>query len=140
MMKKFILLFGALLPGLAFAQSDRKLDAQGNLLYQYQRTVSDPCDTCKELTVTLLFVNGSRSTAISLRQEAFDTQVRWIDIAGGTADHEEVVELVTANLEPNQTVTWSYAVSAKKGKISAPEKAALLIMDEKYGVEKVWFK
>ena len=85
-------------------------------------------------------MNGSRSTAISLRQEAFDTQVRWIDIAGGTADHEEVVELVTANLEPNQTVTWSYAVSAKKGKISAPEKAALLIMDEKYGVEKVWFK
>lgn len=140
MMKKIILFLGLLLPTWAFAQADRKLDTDGNLLYQYQRTVSEPCDTCKELTVTLLFVNGNHPAAISLRQEAFDTQVRWIDIAGGTAGHEEVVEFVTANLEPNQTITWSYAVSAKKGKVSAPEKAALLIMDEKYGVEKVWFK
>lgn len=140
MMKKIILLLGVLLPGLAFAQTDRKLDTDGKLLYQYQRTVSDPCDTCKEITVTFLFVNGSRPTAISLRQEAFDTHVRWIDIAGGTAGHEDVVEFVTANLEPNQSVTWNYAVSAKKGKVSVPEKAALLIMDEKYGVEKVWLK
>ena len=85
-------------------------------------------------------MNGNHLAAISLRQETFDTQVRWIDIAGGTAGHEEVVEFVTANLEPNQTITWSYAVSAKKGKVSAPEKAALLIMDEKYGVEKIWLK
>ena len=140
MMKKIILLLGLLLPTWAFAQADRKLDADGKLLYQYQRTVSEPCDTCTEITVTLLFVNGNHPTAISLRQEAFDTQVRWIDIAGGTAGHEEVVEFVTANLEPNQTITWSYAVSAKKGKVSAPEKAALLIMDEKYGVEKIWLK
>ena len=55
MMKKIILLLGLLLPTWAFAQADRKLDTDGNLLYQYQRTVSEPCDTCKELTVTLLF-------------------------------------------------------------------------------------
>ena len=77
MMKKIILLLGLLLPTWAFAQADRKLDTDGNLLYQYQRTVSEPCDTCKELTVTLLFVNGNHPAAISLRQEAFDTQVRW---------------------------------------------------------------
>ena len=69
MIKKIILLLGLLLPTWAFAQADRKLDTDGNLLYQYQRTVSEPCDTCKELTVTLLFVNGNRPAAISLRQE-----------------------------------------------------------------------
>ena len=139
-MKKTALLLLLLVPLFAFGQADRKLDADGKLLYQYQRTVSEPCDTCSEITVTFLFVNGSHSTAISLRQEAFDTDVRWIDIAGGTAGHEEVVEFCTANLAPNQSVTWTYAVSAKKGKVSAPEKAALLIMDEQYAVEKIWLK
>ena len=139
-MKKTALLLLLLVPLFAFGQADRKLDADGKLLYQYQRTVSEPCDTCSEITVTVLVVNGSHSTAISLRQEAFDTDVRWIDIAGGTAGHEEVVEFVTANLSANQTVTWTYAVSAKKGKVSAPEKAALLIMDEQYAVEKIWLK
>lgn len=139
-MKKTALLLLLLVPLFAFGQADRKLDADGKLLYQYQRTVSEPCDTCSEITVTFLFVNGSHSTAISLRQEAFDTDVRWIDIAGGTAGHEEVVEFVTANLAPNQSVTWTYAVSAKKGRISAPEQAALLIMDEQYAVEKIWLK
>ena len=95
-MKKTALLLLLLVPLFAFGQADRKLDADGKLLYQYQRTVSEPCDTCSEITVTFLFVNGSHSTAISLRQEAFDTDVRWIDvrwidIAGGTAGHEEVV-------------------------------------------------
>lgn len=140
MMKKTVLILLLFVPLFVFGQADRKLDADGKLLYQYQRTVSDPCDTCSEITVTFLFVNGGHPTAISLRQEAFDTDVRWIDIPGGTAGHEEVVELCTANLEPNQSVTWTYAVSAKKGKISAPEKAALLIMDEKYAVDKIWLK
>ena len=139
-MKNIIFLFLFLLPAVAFAQSDRKVDSHGNLLYQYQRTASEPCDTCTELKVTFLFVNGNRPAAISFRQETLDTKVRWIDISGGTAGHEEVVDFVTANLEPNQTITWSYAVSAKIGKVSAPEQAALLIMDEKYGVEKVWLK
>ena len=140
MMKKTALLLLLFVPLFVFGQADRKLDADGNLLYQYQRTVSEPCDTCSEITVTFLFVNGGHPTAISLRQEAFDTDVRWIDIAGGTAGHEEVVEFVTANLSANQTVTWTYAVSAKKGKVSAPEKAALLIMDEQYAVEKIGLK
>ena len=139
-MKNIIAFVLLLVPLFAFGQADRKLDADGKLLYQYQRTVSDPCDTCSEITVTFLFVNGSHPTAISLRQEAFDTDVRWIDIAGGTAGHEKVVEFVTANLSANQTVTWTYAVSAKKGKVSVPEKAALLIMDEQYAVEKIWLK
>lgn len=140
MMKRIIIFFVFFLPLWGFAQADRKLDTEGNLMYQYQRTVIPPCDTCKGPTINFLFVNGSRPIAISLRQETLDTQVRWVDITGGTAGHEEVVEFVTANLAPNQTVTWSYTVSAKKGKVSSPEKAALLIMDEKYGVEKVWFK
>ena len=63
-MKNIIALVLLVAPLFAFAQADRKLDADGELLYQYQRTVTDTCDTCSEITVTFLFVNGNHPTAI----------------------------------------------------------------------------
>lgn len=140
MMKNWLFLI-LLCPFFCFAQSNRVVDEKGGLLYQYERTyVKNPTNST-ELLVTFTFTNGKNQRAISFRQETLETVLRWVDTTDGNPSHEEAVEFVTANLAPNQTVTWKYAVSTrKKTAPAAPEKAAILIMNRDYQVEKIWLE
>lgn len=130
-----------LCPFLCFAQSDRVVDEKGNLLYQYERVYEKNPTNSTELLVTFTFTNGKNQRAISFRQETLESVLRWVDTTDGARGHEEAVEFVTANLAPNQTITWKYAVSTrKKSAPAAPEKAAILIMNGDYQVEKIWLE
>lgn len=130
-----------LCPFLCFAQSDRVVDEKGNLLYQYERVYEKNPTNFTELLVTFSFTNGKNQRAISFRQETLESVLRWVDTTDGARGHEEAVEFVTANLAPNQTITWKYAVSTrKKSAPAAPEKAAILIMNGDYQVEKIWLE
>lgn len=130
-----------LCPFLCFAQSDRVVDEKGNLLYQYERVYEKNPTNSTELLVTFSFTNGKNQRAISFRQETLESVLRWVDTTDGARGHEEAVEFVTANLAPNQTITWKYAVSTrKKSAPAAPEKAAILIMNGDYQVEKIWLE
>jgi hypothetical protein len=140
-MKRVIALLSLLLPLLVAAQTDRKVSPDGVMQYQYSRTFAPSTEDSSLLVVTFVFVNGANPTAISLRQEVQESVLQWKEIPNGTPGHEPIVEFVTANLAPSQTVTWTYAVSTRKGKRpAAPEQAALLIMQPDYGVEKVWLR
>lgn len=133
-LKKLILLVALALPLLVSAQSNRKLDTLGNLLYQYSRTYERNPQNADELLVTFVFVNGNSQQAVTFRQEVVDGSFRWISTPGGSQSHETVVEAATANLAPGQGVAWKYAFKPAKGKL---EKAALMIMDGHYAVEKI---
>lgn len=141
MMKRILLIAALLLPILLSAQTDRKVDAQGNLLYQYSRISETNPQNPAERIVTFVFVNGNAQRAITFRQESVEGTVRWIDTQGGETGTETIVDFVTANLEPRQTVAWKYAFSPKTGNTPATlERAALLIMEEDYGTEKIILK
>ena len=140
-MKKLFLLTILLLPWLLSAQTDRKVDAQGALLYQYSRTSELNPQNPSERIVTFVFVNGNAQRAITFRQESVEGTVRWIDTEGGETGTETIVDFVTANLAPGQTIAWKYAFAPKTG--TAPitlERAALLIMEEDFGTEKIILK
>ena len=141
MMKKILVIAALLLPLLLSAQTDRKVDAQGNLLYQYSRTsVIDPMNPSVRV-VTFVFVNGNAQRAVTFRQEALEGTVGWIDTEGGETGTETIVEFVTANLAPGQTVAWKYSFAPKTGTAPVPlERAALLIMEEDFGTEKIILK
>lgn len=136
-MKKFFFLILFFLPILCFAQSDRQLDSLGHLQYQYSRTFAQNPQDASELIVTFIFVNGNQQQAITLRQEKSNTAPRWLSTQGGTLTHETIVDAVTANLAPNQSVVWKYAVKTTNGK---PETAALMLMSDKYVVDKIMLK
>lgn len=138
---KYWLLLPFLFPFLCLAQSNRVTDEKGNLMYEYSRSFEKNPNKSTEVLVTFTFTNGKKQSAISFRQEVLDTRLSWLDTTGGTAGHEESVEFVTANLAPNQTVTWKYAVTTRKKKAPAAlEKAAILIMNGDYQVEKIWLE
>ena len=141
MMKKILVIAALLLPLLLSAQTDRKVDAQGNLLYQYSRTsVIDPQNPSVRI-VTFVFVNGNAQRAITFRQETIDGTVGWLNTNGGETGTETIVDFVTANLAPGQTVAWKYGFSPKTGNDPAVlERAALLIMEEDFGTEKIILK
>lgn len=140
-MNKLLISLLLLFPLAIAAQSDTVTDAHGHLLYLYNRTSTVNPDNESELLVTFSFTNGHDHQAISFRQEAMDGLVRWINTDGGEPGKEKVVDFVTANLSPNQTVTWTYAVTPRSGtKLPKLEKAAILLMHEDYGVEKIWLK
>jgi hypothetical protein len=141
MMKKLFLLAILMLPWLLSAQSDRKVDAQGGLLYQYSRTSELNPQNPSERIVTFVFVNGNAQRAVTFRQESIEGTVRWIDTEGGETGTETIVDFVTANLAPGQTVAWKYAFAPKTGTAPAAlERAALLIMEEDFGTEKIMLK
>lgn len=130
-----------LLPVLLFAQTDRKLDAHGNLLYQYSRTSVTDAEDPSVLIVTFVFQNGNAQRAITFRQETVDGIVRWLETEGGEPGAETIVDYVTANLAPGQSVGWKYTYSPKSGKPAVPlERAALLIMEEDFSTEKILLK
>lgn len=138
MMKKFFLIAAFLSPFLLFGQSDRKVDAQGALLYQYSRTSEMNPQNPSERIVTFVFVNGNAQRAITFRQESVEGTVHWISTEGGEPGTETIVDFVTANLAPGQTVAWKYGFAPKTGNDPAVlERAALLIMEEDFGTEKI---
>jgi hypothetical protein len=56
------------------------------------------------------------------------------------ANENDKVEKITANLSPFEKVEWQYSLSAEpKESIIQIEKAALLIMNEQFEVEKITF-
>ena len=141
MMKKLLVIALLLLPLLLAAQTDRKVDAQGNLLYQYSRTsVIDPLNPSVRV-VTFVFVNGNAQRAVTFRQESLDGTVGWLETEGGETGTETIVDFVTANLAPGQSVAWKYTFAPKKGRDPVPlERAALLIMEEDFGTEKIMLR
>ena len=140
-MKKIVAIVAFLLPLLTFAQTDRKVDAQGNLLYQYSRTSVINPQNPSERIVTFVFVNGNAQRAITLRQESLDGTVSWLETEGGETGTETIVDFVTANLEPGQSVAWKYTFSPKQGNSPvALERASILIMEEDFGTEKIMLK
>ena len=132
-MKKILCLFFLLFPIWLSAQCDRGVDAAGNLLFQYSRTTAVNPQNSAELVVTFVFVNGNAQQAVTYRQER-GGGFRWISTSGGVRSHETVVDAVTANLAPGQGVVWRFAVPNNAQK---PEPAAILMMHEDFGVEKI---
>ena len=141
MMKKILLIAALLLPFLLSAQTDRKVDAYGNLLYQYSRTSVINPQNPSERIVTFTFVNGNAQRAITFRQESLEGTVSWLETEGGETGTETIVDFVTANLAPGQTIAWRYVFAPKKGTTPAVlERAALMIMEEDFGTEKIMLK
>ena len=141
MMKKILVIAAVLLPLLLSAQTDRKVDAQGNLLYQYSRTSVIDAQNPSVRIVTFVFVNGNAQRAITFRQETIDGAVAWIETEGGETGTETIVDFVTANLAPGQSVAWKYTYAPKNGTSAIPlERAALLIIEEDFGTEKIMLR
>lgn len=141
MMKKILFFAALLLPIMLWAQTDRKVDAQGALLYQYSRTSELNQQNPSERVVTFVFVNGNAQRAITFRQESLEGTVSWLETEGGETGTETIVDFVTANLAPGQTIAWRYVFAPKKGTTPAVlERAALLIMEEDFGTEKIILK
>lgn len=126
-----------LLPFGLSAQADRQVSELGKLGYQYSRTFERNPQNANELIVTFVFVNGCRQHAITLRQEFEKDSFRWISTPDGTRGGESFVASSTANLAPNQSVIWKYAVRTNRGH---PDRAALMILGEDYGVEKIFLE
>jgi len=120
-----------------FAQNNRLTNEHGQLLWQYNQTVTKDEEKLNTFLVTFVFINGIEQTAISLRQECFNSSIEWFDISDYQAEKEERVEFITANLLPNQYVVWKYFVKTKPmDKEFFLEKSALLIMNEDFEVRK----
>lgn len=135
-MKKLFFTLLTCLPMALSAQSDRCVDNTGKLLYQYNRTIEKINET--QLLVTFIFINGTEQTAISLRQETMSGTVIWQSTALGQTEHDVIVDLCTANLAPNQSVSWKYIYTPKKeSKEPAIERSALMIMQDDYQVKKI---
>ena len=120
-----------------YAQNNRLTNEKGQLLWQYNQTVTVDEKNPNTLLVTFVFINGINQTALSLRQELFHSQIAWLDTANIQTGKEERVEFLTANLAPNQSVVWKYALQTKlTGKELILEKSAVLIMNEEFEVRK----
>jgi len=130
------IIFITTLPNI-FCQNNRLTNEKGQLLWQYNQTVTIDEENPNTILVTFVFVNGINQTAISLRQELFFSQIEWLDTAGIQAEKEGRVEFLTANLAPNQSVVWKYVLRTKPtNKELILEKSALLIMSEDFEVRK----
>lgn len=120
-----------------YAQGDRIVDSVGNLIYQYNRTANYYAPgQCK---VTVTFVNGRQQLGISFRQEVFKSQVEWTDIDHGDTSKPQNIEIITANLAPNESVAWSYIYKNKhcrKDKAVDLERAGFMILDKDFVVTK----
>jgi len=120
-----------------FAQNNRLTNENGQLLWQYNQTVSFDEANPRDIKVSLIFINGIQQTAVSLRQELFHSQIEWVDTANFQIEKEERVEFITVNLAPNQYMVFNYVLrNKKKNKELLLEKSALLIMNENFEIRK----
>ena len=120
-----------------FGQSNRLTNEKGQLLWQYNQNVSIDTEKMNTIIVSFVFINGIDQTAITLRQELFLSQIEWLETSRIQIEKEERVEFLTANLAPNQSVVWKYALKYKSNsKELILEKSTLLIMNECFEVRK----
>lgn len=137
MKKTLLIIIICLLTVSLYAQGDRIVDSVGNLIYQYNRTANYYAPgQCK---VTVTFVNGRQQLGISFRQEVFKSQVEWTDIDHGDTSKLQNIEIITANLAPNESVAWSYIYKNKhcrKDKAVDLERAGFMILDKDFVVTK----
>jgi len=132
------LLFSLLLSPFSslFAQNNRLTNEKGQLVWQYNQNV-EADEKQNSFTVTLVFINGINQTAISLRQDLFNSQIEWLETAENKVEKEERVEFITANLAPHQSIVFKYVVKTKpKDAAFLLEKSALLIMNENFEIRK----
>lgn len=122
-------------------QSDRKVDVAGNLLYQYCRSATKNPANSSEVLVMFVFINGKQQTAISYRQEHIGKSVKWIDTEGAHFVGGSLVDALTANLSPNDSVVWTFAIDRnfKDKSGTTVESAAILLMDDSSEVKKFYF-
>jgi hypothetical protein len=121
------------LPSSLFAQSNRLTNEKGQLLWQYNQIVHVDEQNHNTIRVSFIFINGINQTAISLRQELFNSQIEWIETGSSKVEEDGRVEFLTANLATGQSVVWKYIIKNKEFHL---EKAALLIMNESFEVRK----
>ena len=136
-MKRFILLNCLILFGYVIsAQSNRLTNEKGQLLWQYnQSVVAD--EKQNSFSVTFVFINGINQTAISLRQDLFNSEIEWVETSNINVEKEVRVEFLTANLAPHQSVVIKYEIKTKLiDKELILEKSAVFIMNENFEIRK----
>ena len=85
-----------------FAQNNRLTNEKGQLIWQYNQDVTIDAENPNTISVTFVFINGQNQTAISLRQELFNSQIKWLETSDMHVETEGRVAFLTANLAPNQ--------------------------------------
>ena len=144
-MKVKITLFSLLLSFLisACAQSSHAdgNDSVTDFPFYYSRTITEDSLEKRKIYVTFIFENGKKQRAVTYRQEIMKNRIKWDESCQmSVANENDKVEKITANLSPFEKVEWQYSLSAKpKESIIQIEKAALLIMNEQFEVEKITF-
>jgi hypothetical protein len=120
-----------------FTQSNRLTNEKGQLLWQYNQIVHVDEQNQKTIHISFVFINGVNQTAISLRQELFYSQIEWLETDNIKIEKDDMVEFITANLAPHQSVVWKYILKPKIiNKELLLEKSAVLIMNEEFEVRK----
>lgn len=118
----------------ATAQGNRYLDSLGHFKYQYNRSMVIDPNNPRQAIVSFVFINGDEQTGISYRQEVLNSQLSWIKTDKGVLKREKLVETITANLEPKETLVWKFTIvnkpSRKDGKVTIEKGALLLINNE----------
>ena len=141
-MKKFLVFLMIVLWSIpsSWAQKDSILDTEGNLLYQYERTVEQALENPRKAIVTFYFKNGIEQRAITYRQEKLVSKLEWVKKGKSLVEKEKIVEKITANLKPGEEIEWKLLIEYNTKKRKAiVEKAALLLMNEQFEVTKIVF-
>jgi hypothetical protein len=122
-----------------YSQSNRLTTEKGELLWQYTQNIEIDENNANTVFVTFVFINGIKQTAISLRQERFLSEIKWLEIANYQVEKEEKVDFITANLAPKDSIVLKYSLhqtnKVKKEEILV-ERAVILIMNDEFEVVK----
>lgn len=141
-MKKFLVFLLIVLWSIpsSWAQKDSILDTEGNLLYQYERTVEQALENPRKAIVTFYFKNGIEQRAITYRQEKLVSKLEWVKKGKSLVEKEKIVEKIIVNLKPGEEIEWKLLIQYNTKKRKAiVEKAALLLMNEQFEVTKIVF-
>lgn len=141
-MKKFLVFLMIVLWSIpsSWAQKDSILDAEGNLLYQYERIVEQALENPRKAIVTFYFKNGIEQRAITYRQEKLVSKLEWVKKGKSLVEKEKIVEKIIVNLKPGEEIEWKLLIQYNTKKRKAiVEKAALLLMNEQFEVTKIVF-
>ena len=120
-----------------YAQNNRLTNDDGQLLWQYNQSTSQNPAKSDTIFVTFVFTNGIQQTAISLRQEFFNSTLGWLETTNIQVEKEDWVEFLTVNVPPHQSFVWKYYLKTKPvDKELILERSALLIMNEDFEIRK----
>ena len=121
-----------------YGQSNRLTNEDGKLIWQYNQSTSQNPAKSDTIFVTFVFTNGINQTAISLRQEFFNSTLGWLETANIQVEKEgRGVEFLTANVPPHQSLVFKYYLKTKPvEKELILERSALLIMNEDFEIIK----